>query len=346
MSTPPLLEITDLTKAFHTQGGHSASRTTVAVDRVSLTLATDQPTILSVVGESGSGKTTLARMVLGLTEPTEGVVRYRGLDIAQMPRTERTRYRREEQAVFQDPYGIYNPFYRIDRVLKLAITKFKLASARAEADALMDKALQEVGLRPADIRGRYPHQLSGGERQRIMLARLYLLRPALIVADEPVTMIDAAVRALFLNILLDFRDTYGMSCLFITHDLSVSYYLGGEIAIMNRGRIVERGSVDTVLAHPAHPYSQALVKALPSSDPKHRWQERVSITPPPEGDDEADANRCLYADRCPSVMPRCWKARPGVYTISPGQQAECFLYDSAGSDSPARSMALAFQPGD
>jgi len=336
MSIQPLLEVADLTKTFYAQRSRSAHRTTVAVDRVSLTLPADRPTILSVVGESGSGKTTLARMVLGLATPTEGVVRYRGFDIGRMPRVDWRRYRREVQAVFQDPYGIYNPFYRIDRVLKLVITKFKLASTPSEADALMDQALQAVGLRPADIRGRYPHQLSGGERQRIMLARLYLLRPALIVADEPVTMIDAAVRALFLNILLDFRDTYGMSCLFITHDLSVSYYLGGDIAIMNRGRIVERGGVDTVLARPAHPYAQALVKALPSSDPNHRWQERASITPPLESDTQTDADRCLYADRCPSVMPRCRKARPGLYTISPDQQAECFLYDSAGADPPAR----------
>jgi peptide/nickel transport system ATP-binding protein len=302
--------------------------------------------MMSVVGESGSGKTTLARMILGLTPPTSGAVLYKGNDLRRMSRAEWGQYRREVQAVFQDPYGIYNPFYRIDRVLTLPIAKFRLANFKAEADKLVDESLRAVGLRPADIRGRYPHQLSGGERQRVMLARLYLLRPKLIIADEPVTMIDAAVRSLFLNILLDFKETYGMSCLFITHDLSVSHYLGGDLLIMFRGRAVERGTVDGVLSEPAHPYTRSLVASLPSADPRHRWQDRIESVISGREAAEETQDRCLYAERCPYVTDRCLAERPGVHQVRPGQEAACFLYDAAGHDLPGRAAVTTIRSGD
>ncbi|MCX6044664.1 MAG: ATP-binding cassette domain-containing protein, partial [Chloroflexi bacterium] len=144
--------------------------------------------------------------------------------------------------IFQDPYSTYNPFYRIDRVLEVPIKQFKLASSKDEARQLMEEALRAVDLRPNDVLGRYPHQLSGGERQRVMLARVYLIKPRLIIADEPISMIDAALRALFLNILLDFRDKFGISCIFITHNLATAYYLGGDIMVMCRGRVIEKGT--------------------------------------------------------------------------------------------------------
>ncbi|MBC7320711.1 ABC transporter ATP-binding protein, partial [bacterium] len=201
-----LLELNNVTKIFSGARG----RRIRAVDRVSFSLSREEPRIISLVGESGSGKTTIARMILGLLPPTEGAIYFSGQNIYSMSKDEWKEYRREVQAVFQDPYGIYNPFYRVDRVLEIPIRKFNLANSKEESQKLIIEALEAVGLRPKDVIGRYPHQLSGGERQRIMLARLYLLKPKLIIADEPISMIDVALRALFLNILLDFKNKYGI----------------------------------------------------------------------------------------------------------------------------------------
>lgn len=249
-----------------------------AVDHVSFTLTGDPAHIVSLVGESGSGKSTIARIMLGLQRPSEGQVTYYGQDIYRLKGQDFNRYRRDVQAVFQDPYGIFNPFYRVDRVLWTALKQFKVTSSREQGQDLIEEALNAVGLRPPDVLGRYPHQISGGQRQRIMLARAYMLRPSFIIADEPVSMLDAAVRVLFLNILLDFKQKYGISTLFITHDLSTAYYLGGEAMVISRGKIVEQGSVDEVLVTPKHPYTKMLLASLPSPDPDDRWRDRLTIS--------------------------------------------------------------------
>lgn len=247
-----------------------------AVDGVSLAIPAE-PTLISLVGESGSGKTTLSRMLLGLEKPTTGTIRYRGKDIFKLSKEEWKVYRREVQAVFQDPYAIYNPFYHVEHVFKMAIKHFKLADNAEKARALMEESLRAVDLRPQDVLGRYPHQLSGGERQRIMLARIYMLKPRVIIADEPVSMIDAAVRTLFMNILLDFRDQYGISCLFITHNLSTAYYLGGQLVVLCQGKIVEQGDMDEVINNPRHNYTRQLLNAVPSGDPEKRWTTKLTL---------------------------------------------------------------------
>src|SRR5690606_18945317 len=213
---------------------------------------------VNIVGESGSGKTTAARSLLGLQPPTHGQALWRGKDIYSLSRSERTRFRNEVQPVFQDPYGIYNPFYRINRVFDVVIRRFNLATGRKEKQELIEEALRAVNLRPPDVLGRYPHQLSGGERQRVMLARAYLLKPKVIVADEAISMLDVAVRAVIMNILLDFRERLGISTVFITHDLSAAHYLGGDIMVMKRGDVVERGTVEQVLKAPQHAYTRLL----------------------------------------------------------------------------------------
>jgi ABC-type oligopeptide transport system ATPase subunit len=200
-----------------------------AVDDVSFDLESEPPQIVSLVGQSGSGKSTIARIMLGLQKPSSGSVTYNGKDIYKLSRQEYDIYRKDVQPVFQDPYSIYNPFYRVDRVFWTAMNKFKLASSKQEGLAKIEESLHAVDLRPEDVLNRYPHQLSGGQRQRVMLARVHLLRPKFIIADEPVSMLDAAVRVLFLNILADFTEKYGMTTLFITHDLSTAYYVGGKI---------------------------------------------------------------------------------------------------------------------
>ena len=321
--TTPLLEARGVTKEFGTRGGRGG--TIAAVDGVTLALP-EKPTLLTLVGESGSGKTTLSRMLLGLEKPTRGAICYRGKDIHALSKTEWAVYRREVQAIFQDPYAIYNPFYHVEHVFDMAIRQFKLAPNAGEARRMTEESLRAVDLRPGDVLGRYPHQLSGGERQRVMLARIHMLRPRVIIADEPVSMIDAAVRTLFMNILLDFRDQYGISCLFITHNLSTAYYLGGQMAVMCFGRVIEEGDMDTIIERPSHPYTRQLLSAVPSGDPERRWTTRATY----ENADRPllhDAHKCVYAARCPHVMPICTQERPPDYEREEGAaRVACYLY--------------------
>lgn len=323
MSAPPILEMHNVTKSFGNAGPGGTG--IIAADNISLTLDEQPPRIVSIVGESGSGKTTIARTLLGLSPPTHGQVRYCGKDIYALDRREMTTFRKDVQAIFQDPYGIYNPYYRVDRVFHMTIRKFGLAASQRERAAMTEEALRAVHLRPADVLGRFPHQLSGGERQRVMLARAYMLRPKVIIADEPVSMLDVAVRAVFMNILLDFKEQYGMSTLFITHDLSNAYYLGGDIMVMARGRVVETGPAETVMARPAHPYTQQLLRAIPSPDPDARWgTPAIARNAAPAGR-LARRDRCLFAERCPYVMAMCWQQRPPLYAADT-QHAACFLH--------------------
>lgn len=322
-----LLDVQNVTTMFNSRqrGQH-----VVAVDDVSFGLPANKPTLLTIVGESGSGKTTLTRNLLGLTAPTSGSVRYGGKDIYKMSKDEFMQYRREVQPVFQDPYATYNPFYRIDRVLELPIRKFKLAQSKDEARAKIEEALQAVDLRPSDVLGRYPHQLSGGERQRIMLARVYLIRPKIIVADEPLSMIDASLRTLFLNIMLDFRDKHGISSIHITHNLATAYYLGGDMMIMCRGRVIEHGDMDAIIAKPAHPYTQMLIDSVPSPDPENRWKEKRGATGVVETSElKNEANACVFTARCPHVMPACSTQRPPTISINGDQEVACLLYEKS-----------------
>jgi peptide/nickel transport system ATP-binding protein len=323
------IELVDLSHVFHGAAFRQTGGELFAVDRVSFRLSARPSEIVSLVGESGSGKSTIARIILGLQRPTGGSVTYRGQDIYQLRGDAFRQYRRDVQVVFQDPYGIFNPFYRVDRVFWTAIKKFHLADSDAKGRALIEQSLAAVDLRPTDVLGRFPHQLSGGQRQRLMLARVHMLRPAFIIADEPVSMLDAAVRVLFLNILLDFKERYGMTTLFITHDLSTAYYLGGQIMVISNGRIVERGEVDDVLLRPAHPYTRQLLSSLPIPDPSARWEERLPLADSrPEGE-VYTRERCLFAERCPYVFDRCRTERPELLAIPSGQEARCFLYDNA-----------------
>lgn len=269
------LELRGVEQRFHARG--VAEGYITAVDDVSFSLAASPPQIVSLVGQSGSGKSTIARNVLGLQKPTAGSVLYGGKDIFKLSRAEYDEYRRDVQPVFQDPYAIFNPFYRVDRVLWKAVKKFKLADTRAKGLALIEESLRAVRLEPENVLGRYPHQLSGGQRQRIMLARVHMLRPSFIIADEPVSMLDAQVRKHFLDILLDFQREHGMTTLFITHDLSTVYYLGGEVMVITKGQIVERGPVSTVMHEPSHPYTKLLLDSIPQPDPDQRWTTRIAV---------------------------------------------------------------------
>ncbi|WP_329476296.1 ABC transporter ATP-binding protein [Kribbella sp. NBC_01510] len=282
------LELRGVQQRFHARG--VAGGYVTAVDDVSFTLAASPPQIVSLVGQSGSGKSTIARNVLGLQKPTAGSVRYGGKDIFRLSRAEYDEYRRDVQPVFQDPYAIFNPFYRVDRALWKAVKKFGLASTRSAGLELIEESLRAVRLEPENVLGRYPHQLSGGQRQRIMLARVHMLRPSFIIADEPVSMLDAQVRKHFLDILLDFQREHGMTTLFITHDLSTVYYLGGEVMVITKGQIVERGPVSTVMHEPSHPYTELLLDSIPQPDPDNRWTTRIQVDELDRVDDNTPAD--------------------------------------------------------
>jgi ABC-type oligopeptide transport system ATPase subunit len=262
-----LLEAYDVTMTF---GGGRRGPVTHALKSISIELP-DEPTIVAIVGQSGSGKTTLMRLLLGLMEPTFGSVRYRGVELAKATKAGSAAYRREVQAVFQDPFGVFNPFYRIDRVLTVPLLRFGLATSREDAQKQAAMGLEAVGLRPSDTLGRFPHQLSGGQRQRIMIARALLLRPRVLIADEPVSMVDASLRATILESLWRLKADRGISIVYVTHDLTTAYQIADRIVVMYRGEIVEAGDPDSIIRNPTHPYTRALVGAVPPPDPNVDW---------------------------------------------------------------------------
>jgi peptide/nickel transport system ATP-binding protein len=264
----PLLELHRATKVF---GGGFRKRSVTALHDFSLAIDGDHPIIIAVVGESGSGKTTLAMLLLGLEPPTEGEVLYKGKPLAKCSRAERREFRRDVQAIFQDPFEVYNSFYKVDHVLTTPIAKFHLARNRQEERRLMEQALRAVGLRPEETLGRFPHQLSGGQRQRTMVARTLLLRPKVIVADEPVSMVDASLRVTVLGNLLQLKEQFGISLIYITHDLATAYQISDRIIVLNSGNVVESGDPEQVVKHPEHPYTKLLISSIPQPDPDRPW---------------------------------------------------------------------------
>ncbi|MGH2614032.1 MAG: ABC transporter ATP-binding protein [Thermomicrobiales bacterium] len=319
-----LLEARNVTKVFG-GGGIRRKPGNVALSDFSFGVESEPPTITAIVGESGSGKTTLARLLLGLAEPTTGEVLYRGKDLRGLTAEERRRFLRDVQVIFQDPYEVYNPFYKVDHVLETPIRKFHLAPTRETARALMEETLNAVGLRPEETLGRHPHQLSGGQRQRIMVARALLLQPRLIIADEPVSMVDASLRATILESLRQLHLNFGISILYITHDLTTAYQISQNIVVMYRGEVAEVGDVDLVVKQPRHPYTQLLIQSIPQADPNHPWVGHElaenGVVPEPVG-----PRHCTFVDRCPYAMEICRQMTPPLFRTDVHRAAACFLY--------------------
>jgi peptide/nickel transport system ATP-binding protein len=242
-----------------------------ALRDVSLEVGDGAATIAAIVGESGSGKTTLTRLLLGLTTPTSGTVFWHGVALSSLRGKRHLTFRREVQAIFQDPFAVYNPFYLVDRALLLPLRRFGLARAHDDAYRQIHEALSAVGLRPEETLGRYPHQLSGGQRQRIMIARALLLRPRLIIADEPASMVDASLRATILDTLYRLKVERNISLVYVTHDLTTAYQIADTVLVMHDGEVVERGDVEAVIGRPQHAYTQSLIAAIPSVDPDISW---------------------------------------------------------------------------
>jgi oligopeptide/dipeptide ABC transporter ATP-binding protein len=321
-----LLEARHVTKIF-TRGVLSRHRT-AAVEDFSLTVDAAPPSVTAIVGESGSGKTTLARLLLGLIPATSGEVLYLGKDLRQMSNDERQAFRRDVQVVFQDPYDAYNPFYKVDHVLSEPIKNFRLAKSPAQRATLIEGALQAVGLRPEETLGRYPHQLSGGQRQRIMVARALLVKPRLIIADEPVSMIDASLRATILRSFRKLNQEFGISVIYITHDLTTAYQISKNIIVMYGGSVSEAGDVDLVVRRPKHPYTQLLIGSIPLPNPKLTWNaERIPV----EVTGTGSSGGCKFANRCPRVMDICRKSPPPLFKTDDHRVAACYLYQDTAA---------------
>jgi peptide/nickel transport system ATP-binding protein len=316
-----LIEALDVSKRF----AHGLGReSTLALAGLSLAIHTEKPSIIAVVGESGSGKTTLARLLLGLAEPSGGSIRYRGSDLRKLTRDERLAFRRDVQAVFQDPYGVYNPFYRVDHVLTTPVRRFHLAASRAQARELIGETLRVVGLQPEEILGRFPHQLSGGQRQRVMVARALLLKPKLIVADEPVSMVDASLRATILGSLRKLTDEHGISILYITHDLATAYQVSDTILVLYRAHVAEAGAVELVVKAPQHPYTHLLISAIPRAHVARDWlvKDEARRAAP----EVTTPTGCCFADRCPHASPDCLGAPPTLYRTESRRAVACVRF--------------------
>jgi oligopeptide/dipeptide ABC transporter ATP-binding protein len=331
-----VLEAAGLSKHFRAKrgifgGDHGVVR---AVDGVSFTIESGQT--LGVVGESGCGKTTTAKLVLGLEEPTGGMIRFEGRDLQELDAAGRRHYRKSVQAVFQDPYASLSPRMRISAIIaEPLVTNERLSAAEVRRRVL--HLLDLVGL-PARAADLFPHEFSGGQRQRIAIARALALSPKLIVLDEPVSALDVSIRAQILNLLRDLQAELSLSYLFIAHDLAAVAHMSHTIAVMYLGKIVESGEALTLARAPKHPYTEALFSAALPSHPDERREEIIlpgevpSPLNPPSG--------CRFHPRCPHAMARCGAEEPLLKDVS-GRFVACHLYDSDVYREPLKVRAAA-----
>jgi peptide/nickel transport system ATP-binding protein len=312
-----LLEVNELTKQY-SQGNVLARVTLTAADHVSFYIKPAE--IFTLAGESGCGKTTTAKVVLGFEEATSGTILHNG---KPQTRKEKVWITEGVQAIFQDPFSTFNPLRTVDRYFFETVQNLILAVSKREAIDLIDRKLRAVGLSYEEFAGKYPSEFSGGQLQRISIARALLTNPTLLIADEPVSMVDASLRMSIVNLFKKLRDELGVSILYITHDLATAYYVSDRIAIMFRGNIVEMGTVEQVLMHPRHPYSKLLRESIPQADPNKRWTTEVSLSELEQ--EEYLRQGCKFAGRCPDVMDICKGVVPAEINVD-GVLVKCHLY--------------------
>jgi oligopeptide/dipeptide ABC transporter ATP-binding protein len=321
----PLLEVARLTKHYTVRGGiFGRARGEVhAVDDVSF--AIDEGETLGLVGESGCGKTTLGKTVLRLVEPTEGTILWRGERIDQLSGSAMRPYRRELQAVFQDPYASLNPRMRAADIVAEPIRNFEQATG-AQIEERVLSLFDKVGLR-GDQMVKYPYEFSGGQRQRLGIARALAPRPRLIVCDEPVSALDVSVQAQVINLLVDLQQEFGLSYLFVAHDLAVVEHISHRVAVMYLGRIVELAATRTLFGGPLHPYTEALLSAVPVPDPTMRRKRLILAGDVPSPVELPTG--CRFHTRCPYAFDRCRVEEPILKEASPAHLVACHLRDDS-----------------
>jgi peptide/nickel transport system ATP-binding protein len=316
MNKEILLRVENLTKIFTL--GSVFSRVRIrAVNNVSFNI--DKSEIFTLAGESGSGKTTVAKIILGFLEPTSGKIIYKGKDMIESQKEDKKSIRKEVQAVFQNPFETFNPLRMVHNYL---IETAKNLGVNNNYQEVIENALNLVGLTWNDVVNKYPSEFSGGQLQRISIARSLLTNPTLLVADEPVSMVDASLRMSIVNLFAKLKKEIGLSVLYITHDLATAYYVSDRIAIMFRGEIVEMGSVDKVLTDPKHPYTMLLKESIPEPDPKKKWTKDIKILTLEE--EEYQMKGCKFISRCPYRMDKC---KNPVHDVEvDGRVVKCYLY--------------------
>jgi peptide/nickel transport system ATP-binding protein len=306
-----------------------------AVDNVDLDIYPED--LYCLAGESGCGKTTTGKLLIGLIEPTEGVVEFEGHDLNEISRRNLRRLRAKMQTIFQDPYSSLNPRLSLYDTIAEPLRLNKIAESGEDEENRVVRALEAVQLVPAEeFTFRYPHELSGGQRQRIAIARAIVVNPSFIVADEPVSMLDVSIRSEILNLLEKIRREFHIAYIYVTHDLSVASYIGDKIAIMYLGKIMEKGTIEQVIHGSVHPYSQALISAVPSPDPTSLRKRKV--LPGEPGSPINTPPGCLFAPRCEFAQDKCRKEEPPLEELEPGHWVSCWF--------PRSPLRLGFDPAD
>ena len=295
-----------------------------AVDGISLKVKRGE--VISLVGESGSGKTTLGRAVVALTKPTSGEVIIDGKKVNFGRRTELKGLWKKVQMVFQDPYSTFNPLSTVYDTLSTPLERFKLSKGDEETKSRIEEALRGVGLNPREIWDKYPNQLSGGQRQRVSVARAMMVEPEVIIADEPVSMIDVSLRAGILELLKDLNRKGKLTIIFITHDLAVALYISDRIAVMYRGKIVEIGSSKEIVESPLHPYTELLLRSAPRLKGEQTWSEEDTAVFKTVDPDEFQG--CPFYPRCPVGVDKCAPSAPGLVEVTKGHFVACFVRES------------------
>ncbi len=334
-----LLDVDHVTVSFRV-GGFITNAQLVAVNNVSFSLSENKPEIYAIAGESGSGKTTLANVLLRDLVPTEGKVLFNGRDLATIrSRRDFMSFMSEVQPVFQNPFETFNPLRRVEDYLLETAVNFGKAKNKRQAAPVVDAALQQVGLSLAEVSRRYPHELSGGQIQRVSVARALIPKPRLILADEPVSMVDASLRMAIVNLFRKLRDEQNVSVVYITHDLATAYYISDRIAIMLRGYVVESGPVQNVLETPMHPYTQLLQESVPkpAATDRDEWAKHIDLGTLEVK--EYGRIGCKYAGRCPFVMDICREVDPPNIDVE-GRTVRCFLYTDEHSENQSKGSKL------
>lgn len=323
----PLLQVKDVSKTFELGGMPWQRRQLRAVDHVDLAIQPGRT--LGIVGESGSGKSTLCRIILGLIAPSTGEILFKGQALKARSASEMRAVRRQMQAVFQNAASAFNPRQTVRDVLLAPLEVHEIGSKQTRLETV-NEALAHVGL-DTGMLDRHPHALSGGQRQRVAIARAIILRPSLIIADEPTSALDVSVQAKILNLFKQIQRELGLTYLFVSHNLGVIRYVSDDVAVMYLGQIVEAGPIERVFASPQHPYTRALLNAIPQTDPSKRQRDLPILGELPNA--YAMPSGCRFHSRCPFAMPECATVQPRLFDLGDGHRAACLLHDAKHANS-------------